>query len=458
MAKIVDPDDLTDGVEVTITPGVSGTVTLNIAGNLSTDGITMQCLYSFLKERWKNNATYIKYPFPMIAITEEQFEFFNNWNFADTASTELVRDGGWAVKNPAGDSREEYMNVTTLGSFDDSASDRAYYTQASGSNITPTDIVLAGEVNQAVKIYGNSGYGNFDYRDYFKIFLREEGKTYDSYDLPFEQNLTALTYKKYAMPLSNGSDVKVTNADSVVSAGANYVNIDVAYYVTPQNRDFDGTNYLFDKIIEGDSKSTTIIYEKIQYLLRQPVDINTGAGGDDPGVYRGDIADELLSFVGDTLVTATGVYIDNFAEADRNSIDFYDTSGTLRRYAYVATGLLQFNDNLVNDTDAEYWMFFTSIDTSAYGTDDAILVQDADGSSITGFASASSIEFTFDYDNNEQPYGDPNNRTKGTDAPVTVVAIGLNTAQFVKTTATLERTKSNNISLVAALERNYSNP
>jgi hypothetical protein len=344
------------------------------------------------------------------------------------------------------------MNVTTLGSFNDSNADRAYYTQVSGATQVPTDMVLTGEVNQAVKIYGNSRYGDFDYRGYFKIFLREEGKTYDSYNLLLEQNLTSLTYKKYAMPLSNGLDIKITHDDATIGAGGDYANIDVTYYGANQARDFDGINYNFDKIIEGDSKATTIIYEKIQYLLRQPTDIDEGAGE-----VRGDIADELLSFVGDTLVTATGVYIDNFREADRNSIDFYDVTGTLRRYAYVATGQLLFNDNLVTDTDAQYWMFFTSIGASAYGTSDAILVEDANGETITGYASAASVEFTFDYDNNNQPGGGIG-RTPGTDAPVTVVAIGLGSAQFVKTTATLQRSKANNISLVAALERNYSNP
>ena len=39
-------------------------------------------------------------------------------------------------------------------------------------------------------------------RDYFKIYLREQGKTYDAYDLLTEQNISALTYKKYALPVA----------------------------------------------------------------------------------------------------------------------------------------------------------------------------------------------------------------------------------------------------------------
>jgi len=39
-----------------------------------------------------------------------------------------------------------------------------------------------------------------------------------------------------------------------------------------------------------------------------------------------------------------------------------------------------------------------------------------------------------------------------------VVAIGLQTAQYVRTDYTITRTVNQNISMVAALERNYSNP
>jgi len=75
---------------------------------------------------------------------------------------------------------------------------------------------------------------------------------------------------------------------------------------------------------------------------------------------------------------------------------------------------------------------------------------------MTGTVSANpSISRTFDYDGNEQggrtiaPPGDVN---------ITAVAIGLSTGQFVKATGTIAKSKANSVSLVAPLERNYSNP
>jgi len=48
MAIITDPDDLNQGVEIDINP-IGKEITLNIAGNLSDDGVTLQAVFSFLK-------------------------------------------------------------------------------------------------------------------------------------------------------------------------------------------------------------------------------------------------------------------------------------------------------------------------------------------------------------------------------------------------------------------------
>jgi hypothetical protein len=472
MAKLVDPDDLNQGVEITITPGASGTVALAEAGNLSSDGVTVQCVYSFLKEEWKDDGTLIKYPFAMIAITEESFEMTGEWDWSNDATRLLLRDGGWAWKNPAGVSRTEYTNITTLGSFLTPGTDLSYYIQVSAGQ-APTDFNLAGPVNQAIQVYGNVDNGNFDYRDFFRVYLREYQATYDDYDLLLEQNLSTLTYKKYAMPLANASDaLKITNNDGVVGAGGEpYEPIDVTYYDSAQNIAVGVGSYDFHVVIDADGKTAEQVYEKIQFLLRQDYDINESLTT--PNV-TGSIGDELLFFVGDTLKCSFndtwakpsfggggGVIIINYAPADTNRLVFIDDTGTEREELFVSTGRITFNTNLLGDTDAFYWMFFTSVPSGDYGTSDAYIVDDASSIPISGSitnnpsitAGNDYIDFTFDYDQNTQ-----GGRSLGT-AATTIVSIGLETAQFVSSTAlTIARTKTNNISLVAALERNYANP
>jgi len=92
--------------------------------------------------------------------------------------------------------------------------------------------------------------------------------------------------------------------------------------------------------------------------------------------------------------------------------------------------------------------------TDTLGTANAIIVRDKSGNNMAGFANTASVTLTYDYDGNNQRGG----FSAGNNAPITVVAIGLNNAQYVKTTGTIARSVTNSLSLVAPLERNYSNP
>jgi hypothetical protein len=457
MAKIIDPDDLvrsstggnlgTDGNIWIDTTNLK--ISLDAYGSLTTDGVTLQAVYSYLKEEWKSDSTLIKFPFPMVAITPEQFEFVDGWQPADFTTNNYFRDGGYATKNTDGTTAEEYMGVITLGSL--GGSDQVYFQQSSDG--TATNIVLTGAANQCVKIYGDgNGHGidnttSTDNKSYFKIFVREYQKQY-AQSQESDIGVSTFTYQAYRFPLANSADLKITHDDTTVSGSAPYTGMNITYHATDVQRNIGGTDYDFNIIIDAGGLSTTEqIYEFVQWSLRQTGDIDNGAG-----TVNGNTADSLLKFVGDTLVTSTGVFIDNFSSTDINRIEFYDTSGTKRTFPFVAAGSINFNNNLVNDSGAVYRMFFTDANGNNFGDTDAIIVQDNDNVDIAGNITGSSIQFTFDYDGNTQ-----GGRTAGTDAAVTVVAIGLDKAQYVKATSTIGRSNANSVSLVASLERNYRN-
>lgn len=427
---------------ITITPG-SGILPA------ASDGVTGQALFSALKLLWKNNSTYIKFPFPMEAITPEQFEFINGWTLANDTTRKALRTCGWVERNASGAIIRMYAGVISLGTL--GATDQPYY-QQSGSGAA-TNFTFQGPVNEAVWILsdpnGDGVYSDgFDLRGYLKLFAREQSKTYSQATLT-DIGVSSMSYIVYRFPLSNASDLKVTHTDTqITSDTTTYGGITITYFGTPQVRSIGGTNYNFNVIIAGASKSAEQIYEKVQYLLRQNSDIDAGAG-----VTTGKTADSLLKFVGDTLTTSQGVYIDSFNSNDTNRIEFFDNTNTKRTFPFVAAGTLLFNANLVADPSAKYWVFFTTLPGSNnFGTGNAQIVNDASGNPLTGSISAGSIPFTFAYDSNVQ-----GGRTAAVDAAVTVVAIGLSTAQYVSTTATLTRAVGQNISLTAALERNYQN-
>lgn len=225
--------------------------------------------------------------------------------------------------------------------------------------------------------------------------------------------------------------------------------------------------YPFTVIIDGDTTvgptvsgaaRTNEIYEAVQYRLRQNLDIDASSGS-----VTGKTADSLLRFVGDTLVTSQGVYVDSYNSQDTNSITLTTWGGVggnatvTVNFPFVAALTVNFGTNLQDDQYAKYWVFFTDAGGNQFGTTNAIIVDDNDEVPMTGNVNPAwptkrtSVSHTFDYDNNVQ-----GGRTGNTDAPVTVVGIGLSTGQYVLATGTIARSTANTVTLVSALERNYS--
>ena len=443
MPIIFDPDNLVDGVDVVVdtTAKTIQIITTGAVDNEgATGGVTGQAFYSWLKEQWKNNDDYIKFPFPMEAITPEQFEFINGWLPADDATRKLIRTAGWAERTAAGALLRQYMGVVSLGTLGET--DQPYYRFNAD---TATNFAYAGPVNESVQIYGDADNGNFDYRggDNFDLYCREQGKIY-AYSNNAQIGAATLTYITYRFPLSNATDLNISASDNDIETLAPWTNIDIEYFETDQLFAIGASSYPFRIVIDGATTATTQeIYEKIQWSLRQDDDIDAGLG-----TVNGKVAGGLLTFVGATLVTSTGVFIDRLNANYLNSVDFYDFNGVLRRYPFVAAGNLNFG-GFAGAGDFQYWMFFND----GYGTTSAIIVDDADGVDIAGTYMGDSIPWTFAYDTNVQ-----GGRTPETDAAVTVVGIGLSGGQFISVGHTITRSAGQNILVAPAQERNYNNP
>jgi hypothetical protein len=456
MAKITDPDLLTRDVHIVFHTGsnASGSKTIRLVrtGGLGYEGVTGQAIYSKCKELWKSEADLARFPFPLISITEKKFDFISAWDWYNFETKTLVRDAGWSVKDATNNSLEEWMGFVTLGSL--GATDQVFYQQS--ASISASNNTFTGSVNNAVQIYKTGSYGglgSFDYRTYFKCFVREYQKTYDQSELSAVGE-TSVTYQVYSFPLTDGSDPKITHDDSAVSTTPAYTNISVNYYTSSLSRTIGSGIYQFDTIIDANGASKEEVYERVQFLLRQNINVNSASvpnGG--VGYVAGNTADELLIFVGDTLQTSPGVFVDNVSATDINFYQFYDTASVSRTYPYVAAGTITFNDNLQSDVSGTFKMYFTSVPDGNFGSGSAVIVVDNEGFPITGstFGSASRT-FTFDYDGNVQ-----GSRVAATNAPITIVALGLTTAQYVSTVGTISRTNANAYSLVSTLERNYSN-
>ena len=449
MPIIIDPDNLaltTDIVVDTTAKTIEIKTTGAVTNAGSTGGVSGQALYSWLKEQWKTSSTFIKFPFPMEAITPEQFEFINGWAPKDDTTRNLIRNAGWAEKSAAGAVKRKYMGVISLGTI--GATDQPYYRWNTGSKV---NFAFQGPINQAVQIFGDATNGNFDYSDggdTLTIYVREQGKTFASSNNT-AIGATVLTYNVQRFPLSVATDLKIATDDSTIASSAPWNQIQVEYFGSDQMVNIDGTPAPFRIIVTDASgtASTQQIYEKLQYLLRQDADIDSGAG-----TVNGATADALASFVGDTFVGATSVSVANLNANYLNSVELYDKNGVKRLYPFVAAGTINFGAQ-AGSGDFKYVMFFTDTPTGDFGSADAIIVKDKDGNDITGTYAGSPISFTFAYDTNTQ-----GGRTAGTPALVKLVGIGLTGGQYVDVDYTITRTAGQSILLAPAQERNYSNP
>lgn len=447
MAKITDGDNLVVGTEITIDT-TAKTFTLNQAGNLVyKDGVTLQALYSKFIKLWETSA-YNKYPFPMYVIDAKsgQFQFgtdggtYNGWKPANDTTRQALRDGGWSEYSNAGVLNRQYVGIVSLGDVNTGA--QLYYQRASTD--APTNFTFTDECNEGIQVYGDATNGNFDKRTYFKAFVREYAKKYKSSTLA-DTGQTATGAYTVNVLLSNEDDLKIQANDTAVGANAPYTGIDVTYFGSDQSKTIGSGSYPFRVVIDGNNATLEQIYTKVQYLLRQNSDIDAGAG-----TVTGKTAAELCYFVGDTLVTTQGVFIENIQANDINRIEFYDQNNVKRVYPYSSSGTLTFNTPLTNGGTGYYIMYHLDTTTGDYGTASAITVNDKDGLPIQGTISSGSIPFTFDYDGNVQ-----GGRTAGTDAQVVIVAGNKGSAKPVVAQGTITRAKGISFGLVAETDRAY---
>jgi hypothetical protein len=350
-----------------------------------------------------------------------------------------MRDGGWEEYSSSGVLNRVYAGLVGLGAV--STGSQVYY-QASISD-APANFTFTDQANEGIQVFGDASNGNFDKRVFFKAFVREQGKSFSDSVLA-DTGKTTTGANIVNVLLSNADDSKISDLDAEMT-NAPYNNINVEYFGSNQSRTIGGVAYNYNVIIAGNGATLEQIYTKMQYLLRQGVDIDNGAG-----TVTGKTADLLCGFVGDTLETTMGVFVDNIQSADSNRINFKDVTGTFRVNPFTAAGTLNFNAVMVGAGSSYRLLYSAPAGTgNDYGEAGAITVVDASSAAITGTIGSSSIDFDFDYD------GDTAGGTAATDKAVTLIGIRKNSSKFAVATGTISKSKGLSFSLVAETDRAY---
>ena len=392
------------------------------------------------------------------------------------------------------------------------------YYQLGSATSAPVNAILHGAVEQAIKVYGDSSHGNFDYRvpEVARLFLREQGFTYDDIDLQ-DLGLTSITYNTLRLSISNVPDPNISVTDNQISTTgitptvAPYSGMSITWYTTPQARVIGGVTKYFNVIIDGNGGTPQQIYEYVQWALRRGTGIDIDAG---TASKVGATTRVLLEFKGTSLYTLYdqsdgGVYIDDFDVKYINDLVFLDNTNTEITYPYISYGELEFNSTIIQDQDEGLFkLFFKQISTEdesrKFTENDAVIVKsrttdlsgdgtyEIKGNMQTLFnTSATRYEYDFDFEFNVQAYWSPWNLyrvndeycyltkwyrvttqyTSGAtysagldtanaveiDGPtVVLVAVGLQNGQYTRQEGTIEKTISNLITVVSSQENNYA--
>ena len=360
----------------------------------------------------------IEYPFPLVAITPEQFEFLFDWTLFDDNSRKLIRTAGWREVPTVGTATQEWVGVISLGNIDGTQTgggDTAYYAFRANGQINyeaKSDFTYAGPVNEPVKTFGDVNNGNFDARQKeLALFIRVDQKTFgksDTVSIGVSSGST-INYQVFRFPLSENTDISwtvpaatingLTGADEKygsstigsIGPAINYLAADVnsnTLFAIDLNitRPFGITIDARSGAVGNPRLTLPEVYSwvKTQLLKNTNIDSEAVAEGTD---QIGSTSDELLQFVGselqsrlaenaDNATSPSGVAVINFASTDIGNLAFAYTGagvGDLEKFPTIAGGTITFNENLVDDADGRFTMYYTY--TRQYSVSDLIWTQ-----------------------------------------------------------------------------------
>lgn len=228
-----------------------------------------------------------------------------------------------------------------------------------------------------------------DNRYEFAVYLRvrdadPNGKTFDQSNL-LAIGRTQLNNFIFSFPLTNATDLKIAETDANIDANTPYTGMSITYHATPQSKSgLVGGSFNFGIVINANSGTAQEVYEFVQRQLRKTTDIDA-----DADTHIGRAMDALLVFEGDTLVAGkgipdnpdgggSGVFIENIAAVDNNNLVLYDNLGSPKTFPETVAVTLDFNAALINDTVAEYTLFYDrTIRTPNTTLTDAVLTSGA---------------------------------------------------------------------------------
>ena len=407
-------------------------------------GITLQALYAFARRRRRLNTSLRKF----LPGVDGVFQFAGAWVFINGVKLagddrSKIRQSGWIEYAASGAIDRIYFGVRSLNSIQ-STSQPFIQLAASSSEAdllaaAPINASRTGPLDEAFQVFGttangDSGAGSFDFRTSRILLAKVRTFGYTQGEATSTGSGVG-TLQGFSAGVGLGESISPTNAFSLAnvhggSAISPFTGITFTRHPTPQTKTgFVQANGAFTDIVNNSaSASLAQIRAKLDAWMQLDVDIDTNTNGFKPKRVA------PLYTIDDTgrLVTRQGLFIDNVATADRQSIVFTDNAGAQKTFPFFVQISVSVSDAWANDALAWYQcMFKDGASTADFDTAGAVIVNDASGdpvsgtsADVTGSAGSYRIVFAFDYDGNTQA-----GLSAGTDKTIVFLAEGDGGAQ-----------------------------
>lgn len=448
------------GVDEMATVDLGGGPVTNPLNN--TDGITLRALYDFENQERRTDETLRQYLRGSKGVYRfaGAFDFINGVKLDEDGPADdrnKIRSSGWIeyadTQDGATDVDRIYHGVVSL--VDVQATTAPYWSLVTATDeatlqaATWTPFVRAGDINEAVQVFGDTAFGDttagdFDYLTR-TLVVRVRSWHYN----PGETTSAASgigEFSGFSAGYGVGETLNPSNIYTLAdvfggSQVAPWTGMTLEKLASPQTETgFNESDGNFTWVLNNTAGGT--VQECAAYLdalTLQDSDIDSAAGTTYNGQkgrvwYSRNAAGKVVT----ASIGGAGLFIEGLSTAEQQNVIFTDNAGATKTYPYFPDVQVLVGAVAVADTNAWYHCYYNE-GTGPFDSATAVAVNDSSSNPVKGNvatdAVANKISFAYAYDTNTQ-----NGLSAGTDKDVVFLVEGDGGAAQAITYFTITRT------------------
>ena len=353
------------------------------------DGVQGIVLASEMVDLWDVTDLDIYDPaFTSIEPRAKSMASINGWEPHDIDTLKAIRDMALEIRPDSNTAATKIYASLRSGTLNAATDQFTFWPSTDLWDTAPTLAVTTGYINELVLIYDLAGTDNrFSNGTDWYTRCAENGKSIimEQFELNYAEITPVSAANALDPKLADGAGTPYTS-DATILAGGIWANVLYNLDVTgTYSGDVDGTPYDFTGYVEADSQTNETVHEKINYLWRQPDNINTDGTG---ATLRGDKQWPMTVFVGDGFTVEA--YLLNYNAAQRNNLTVVDETDVARFWPTIFTLTVNAAALAVGGT-------FSVIHADTFGTSAAVYLQNETPADQKDVTIASSVSIVVAY-------------------------------------------------------------